>query len=828
MILQKLDANDVGSGLGSVRKTVVMFNDMPMISYDYEKPGWHHVYNGILSPFANKYKVYIKTELKSRAQEKEKQDSYLVTSDQERAVLHQKEKYQTSIIKPISTDKIEALILNGRKKRPQKKSPASDISKKSLIAKNKHFTSLVNQPKSVDINKIFEVNKRKSRKYKLNYDKFIKWSEDNLEACGRKMPDISQSNFEKLYYNDHEIIKELFSLQLRAFRRRSCICEYACNNVGNKKLHRLLIQELLIANQIKLMQIRGLIVDDSDNKGEEHSMTQSHEFSSEGESDDSDSDMGVIDEQTNEQTSLGNLLTRYVQIQEVVNKQNNFKLNQPTKSFKDNISVTTSNQMKQANSQKCGLQIEINQCAFPSRNTFKLKVENTLQETKFLMPSRTGFNGMNPNSSNCNSPGLNRMNSNIYKKRSLLKKQRKQELLRKQLEEALRLKKEKLLLQYRLKLIQQHKPKTLSFQPVINFLSTQSEQQMGETTEKSDSNKNEDESDFQKIKIKIIPEQSQSLSSVDEIKDNQSDDNVINNNRFDDQDTLHQQTYRLNAKQVSGRKSFVLPSRNSKISKPDYECTVYKIKNLRDHPKNQNMRLSLRDVNNQKFLTIQEMLCDQQQLNSRRTSEVNYLQQGDQKTVLKLPLQSSRQEKRISLNSLNKNKELPKQSCPYLQPVLNKVLSFDKLEKPFTAQLNYRLANVNLQTASSISTFVNQKQQPAQPQQQLFMHKRTSQNKKSVPALTQFQLNENHLVKHQKSTKRLSIKETLKMTKSLQNFKPAQQLIASTKQLDPSDPFSPVSSILSHRSIKNRATFAQSIQLMRNENFKQTYKNLNE
>jgi hypothetical protein len=91
----------VGSGLGSVRKTgkhtliflnirlflitiphyddiyhkmdiVVMFNDMPMISYDGEKPGWHHVYNGILSPFANKYKVYIKTELKSRAKEKEK------------------------------------------------------------------------------------------------------------------------------------------------------------------------------------------------------------------------------------------------------------------------------------------------------------------------------------------------------------------------------------------------------------------------------------------------------------------------------------------------------------------------------------------------------------------------------------------------------------------------------------------------------------------------------------------------------------------------------------------------------------------------------------
>lgn len=50
----------------------MLFEDMPLISYDNEKPGWHHVYNGILSPFANKFKVYIKSELKSRAL---KQDS---------------------------------------------------------------------------------------------------------------------------------------------------------------------------------------------------------------------------------------------------------------------------------------------------------------------------------------------------------------------------------------------------------------------------------------------------------------------------------------------------------------------------------------------------------------------------------------------------------------------------------------------------------------------------------------------------------------------------------------------------------------------------------
>ena len=48
-------------------KIVVMFEDMPMVSYDQAETGWGHIYNGILSPFANKYKVYIKSELKTRA-----------------------------------------------------------------------------------------------------------------------------------------------------------------------------------------------------------------------------------------------------------------------------------------------------------------------------------------------------------------------------------------------------------------------------------------------------------------------------------------------------------------------------------------------------------------------------------------------------------------------------------------------------------------------------------------------------------------------------------------------------------------------------------------
>ena len=48
-----------------------MFEDMPMVTYDSEETGWHHIYNGILSPFATKYKAYIKSELKTRVQKKE-------------------------------------------------------------------------------------------------------------------------------------------------------------------------------------------------------------------------------------------------------------------------------------------------------------------------------------------------------------------------------------------------------------------------------------------------------------------------------------------------------------------------------------------------------------------------------------------------------------------------------------------------------------------------------------------------------------------------------------------------------------------------------------
>ena len=37
-----------------------------MVSYDFEQNGWRQIYDGILSPFANKYKIYIKSELKNR------------------------------------------------------------------------------------------------------------------------------------------------------------------------------------------------------------------------------------------------------------------------------------------------------------------------------------------------------------------------------------------------------------------------------------------------------------------------------------------------------------------------------------------------------------------------------------------------------------------------------------------------------------------------------------------------------------------------------------------------------------------------------------------
>jgi hypothetical protein len=47
---------------------VMVFENMPMVSYDERQSGWEHIYNGIISPFATKYKVYIKSELKQRAQ----------------------------------------------------------------------------------------------------------------------------------------------------------------------------------------------------------------------------------------------------------------------------------------------------------------------------------------------------------------------------------------------------------------------------------------------------------------------------------------------------------------------------------------------------------------------------------------------------------------------------------------------------------------------------------------------------------------------------------------------------------------------------------------
>jgi len=47
-----------------------------------------------------------------------------------------------------------------------------------------------------------------------------------------------------------------------------------------------------------------------------------------------------------------------------------------------------------------------------------------LQDTAYLIPTRTGFNNNIYSNSpiSTNSPGLNRMNSNVYKKRSYIKK----------------------------------------------------------------------------------------------------------------------------------------------------------------------------------------------------------------------------------------------------------------------------------------------------------------------------------------------------------------------------------------------------------------------
>lgn len=48
-----------------------MFEDLPLLNYDQSKSGWEHIYNGIVSPFATKYKVYIKSELKNRVSAKD-------------------------------------------------------------------------------------------------------------------------------------------------------------------------------------------------------------------------------------------------------------------------------------------------------------------------------------------------------------------------------------------------------------------------------------------------------------------------------------------------------------------------------------------------------------------------------------------------------------------------------------------------------------------------------------------------------------------------------------------------------------------------------------
>ena len=45
----------------------VLFEDMPMIRYEELESKWEHIYNGIISPFATKYQVYIKSEMRSRS-----------------------------------------------------------------------------------------------------------------------------------------------------------------------------------------------------------------------------------------------------------------------------------------------------------------------------------------------------------------------------------------------------------------------------------------------------------------------------------------------------------------------------------------------------------------------------------------------------------------------------------------------------------------------------------------------------------------------------------------------------------------------------------------
>ena len=60
--MSKVD-DDFTDALGSLKKAVPVFADMPMINYDEDSLGWESVFNGILSPFATKYKSYIDHEL---------------------------------------------------------------------------------------------------------------------------------------------------------------------------------------------------------------------------------------------------------------------------------------------------------------------------------------------------------------------------------------------------------------------------------------------------------------------------------------------------------------------------------------------------------------------------------------------------------------------------------------------------------------------------------------------------------------------------------------------------------------------------------------------
>ena len=46
-----------------------------MVSYDQSQQGWRHIYNGILSPFATNYKLWIKTELNNRVHMKDFEES---------------------------------------------------------------------------------------------------------------------------------------------------------------------------------------------------------------------------------------------------------------------------------------------------------------------------------------------------------------------------------------------------------------------------------------------------------------------------------------------------------------------------------------------------------------------------------------------------------------------------------------------------------------------------------------------------------------------------------------------------------------------------------